>query len=150
MQKIICAECECKYWIGNWASEKRCPNCGGTGEKKGLPCTECGKPIPPTNHQYPRKTCGPVCALARNARLARESREKRGLKRQAYIASPERETSLDAPLTKKRKCHDCGTETWDYRCPQCRAIWRAKNGADGLNGVADLFTAGRCYAEVGA
>lgn len=25
------------------------------------------------------------------------------------------------PLTKKRKCHDCGVETWDHRCDACRS-----------------------------
>ena len=27
----------------------------------------------------------------------------------------------------KRKCHDCGKPTDDYRCPECRRKWRLKN-----------------------
>lgn len=27
-----------------------------------------------------------------------------------------------------RRCHDCGKPTTDYRCPQCLAKWRHKNG----------------------
>lgn len=28
----------------------------------------------------------------------------------------------------KRKCHDCGRPTDDYRCPVCLRKWRQKNG----------------------
>ena len=28
---------------------------------------------------------------------------------------------------KKRKCHDCGRPTWDYRCAECLKIWREKH-----------------------
>lgn len=27
-----------------------------------------------------------------------------------------------------RRCHDCGRETWDYRCPACRAAFRRRHG----------------------
>lgn len=27
----------------------------------------------------------------------------------------------------KRKCHDCGMATWDYRCEKCRDKWRKKH-----------------------
>lgn len=29
-----------------------------------------------------------------------------------------------------RKCHDCGTFTYDYRCPDCLAKWREKHHVD--------------------
>lgn len=28
----------------------------------------------------------------------------------------------------RRRCHDCGKPTTDYRCPQCLAAFRARNG----------------------
>ena len=28
----------------------------------------------------------------------------------------------------RRKCHDCGRPTTDYRCPKCLAAFRARNG----------------------
>ena len=31
-------------------------------------------------------------------------------------------------MLSRRRCHDCGKATTDYRCPQCLAKWRAKNG----------------------
>lgn len=45
-------------------------------------------------------------------------------------------------LTNMRKCHnkECGTKTWDYYCDKCRANMRAREGATGLNGEAELFS----------
>lgn len=61
-----------------------------------------------------------------------------------------REEAKTANLVPTRKCHDCGKVTWNYRCDKCRAKWRARNGADALYGLADLFTGGHCYADVPA
>lgn len=36
-----------------------------------------------------------------------------------------------------RKCHDCGRPTVDFRCPPCRAKWRAKNGLAPIKSVFD-------------
>ena len=36
-----------------------------------------------------------------------------------------------------RKCHDCGRPTVDFRCPPCRAKWRAKNGLAPMKSVFD-------------
>jgi DNA-directed RNA polymerase subunit M/transcription elongation factor TFIIS len=149
MQKITCRACQAAYWIPNWLSKKDCPSCGGAGiEAAKRNCSECGKAMVPSRSKFAAKTCGKVCSLAREARKAREKRQERGLTRQAVLASSRERKSLDAPLNAMRRCHDCGEATWDYRCPVCRAKWRAMNGADGLNGLADLFTAGRCFADV--
>ena len=34
---------------------------------------------------------------------------------------------LDRPAP-SRKCHDCGTPTWDYRCAECQDAWKLKHG----------------------
>lgn len=38
----------------------------------------------------------------------------------------------DKPLNPPRKCHDCGRETYDYRCESCGEKWRKRN--DTLSG----------------
>lgn len=37
----------------------------------------------------------------------------------------------------KRKCHDCGKPTPDYRCPACLEKWRLKNGVPMKSVVSD-------------
>ena len=37
----------------------------------------------------------------------------------------------------RRTCHDCGRPTVDFRCPPCRAKWRAKNGLAPVKSVFD-------------
>ena len=147
MQRIKCTACQHRYWIRNLVERVACPRCGGTGDAPVRPCSDCGAVIASTGQKYARKTCGPLCSLAREARKAREKREKRGLKRRAASALPKPKDRYDEPLTKKRKCHDCGAETTDYRCDSCRALWRAKNNASGLSGLSDLFTGGYCYSD---
>ena len=36
-----------------------------------------------------------------------------------------------------RKCHDCGRPTTDFRCPSCRAKFRAKHGLAPMRSVFD-------------
>lgn len=36
----------------------------------------------------------------------------------------------------RRRCHDCGKPTTDYRCPKCLAKFRARNGVS-VNGAKD-------------
>jgi len=40
-----------------------------------------------------------------------------------------------------RRCHDCGRPTADYRCPKCRARWRARNGVSPSAGEDEEFYA---------
>lgn len=44
------------------------------------------------------------------------------------VPNPLEYESLQPITMKKRKCHDCGRLTWDYRCPECLSKWRAKHG----------------------
>ena len=37
-------------------------------------------------------------------------------------------TDKEYMRSRMRKCHDCPTLTWDYRCPECTAKWRKKHG----------------------
>ena len=64
-----------------------------------------------------------------------EARERRKINRERFRAKlrEERATSKVAglgpstPLTKKRKCHDCGRATWNYRCNRCRERFEVKH-----------------------
>ena len=38
----------------------------------------------------------------------------------------------DYMKSRMRKCHDCQTLTWDYRCPACAQKWRSKHGISPL------------------
>jgi len=128
MQRTICPDCGCKYWRTTLKDGRICPSCGGTGNAEHK-CSECPTLIPGSAYANMRKTCSHKCALAREARLAREKREERGLKRKARDARNRPAHNLPSTL---RKCHDCGCPTTDYRCASCRATWRCKHGVEGL------------------
>lgn len=44
--------------------------------------------------------------------------------------SPKKEPVRNSTQTmiQKRRCHDCGCLTWDYRCQDCLTKWRLKHG----------------------
>ena len=39
-----------------------------------------------------------------------------------------------AGMLSRRRCHDCGKPTTDYRCPSCLAAWRRRNGVPAAGG----------------
>lgn len=41
-------------------------------------------------------------------------------------------TDKEFMKSRMRKCHDCQTLTWDYRCPACAQKWRSKHGVSPL------------------
>lgn len=41
-------------------------------------------------------------------------------------------TDKEFMKSRMRKCHDCPTLTWDYRCPACAQKWRSKHGVSPL------------------
>ena len=50
-------------------------------------------------------------------------------KRGQVVAPPveeEDDENVRVYTPKKRKCHDCGAPTWDYRCQECQSKWRTK------------------------
>ena len=63
------------------------------------------------------------------SRIAREIGRTRG----ACGARSMRLRGLYVPggggvVINSRRCHDCGRQTSDYRCPKCLAKWRKKHG----------------------
>ena len=134
----------------------RCTACGATVEsilakrKRFCALKSCGKEFMPEHSQ--QRTC---CARHGNL-YNRQEQNRRRADKFGYAPSAPRddenahvvEEGPDTPLYSPRRCHDCGEATTDYRCAPCRAKWRAKHGADGLNGLAELFTAGHCFADV--
>lgn len=70
---------------------------------QGRTCKVCGKTFMPKKQKS-------ICC-------SEECRKK--------FYSPFREPE---PITCKRKCHDCGKPTTNYRCPLCLAKWKRKHG----------------------
>jgi hypothetical protein len=56
-------------------------------------------------------------------------------KRKAQEEEPPAETMS------RRRCHDCGKPTTDYRCPSCLAAWRRRNGVSSRGEDEDIYTA---------
>ena len=90
-------------------------------------CPMCGKPALIDKQGRERKYCSPACAKAGNNKIRREKKR----------------AGQDFGLG-KRRCHDCGKPTTDYRCPACLKAWRLKNGVplDGDAGYGDAFAGG--------
>lgn len=40
----------------------------------------------------------------------------------------DKKVNADYLETQKRKCHDCGRPTWNYRCRECLAKHHKKHG----------------------
>lgn len=39
----------------------------------------------------------------------------------------------------KRKCHDCGRPTYDYRCARCRRKWQIRNDAPSDAEIQNMY-----------
>lgn len=110
----------------------KCQICGGGYIMRGAKARTCG-----------RRDCIKemrVRDLAEVRRLRKEARLR--IKPEEEMLGPE------TPMMPTRKCHDCGCETYDYRCDRCRAKFRARNGASGLSGISDLFHCGHINVAV--
>lgn len=58
-----------------------------------------------------------------------------------------RDTAAKAPFSpKKRKCHDCGAPTWDYRCADCQKIWKTRHGIPTTEGASPIDEG--CYGGI--
>lgn len=61
-----------------------------------------------------------------------------GRKGKAMPVRDERKTALaEKRGLGLRKCHDCGRPTVDFRCPPCKAAWRARHGLAPMRSVFD-------------
>jgi len=68
------------------------------------------------------------------------SRSARACETRAGLLGLKRRSSQERKrpdMLSRRRCHDCGRPTTDYRCPACLAAWRRRNGVPGAGGEAD-------------
>lgn len=103
-------------------------------------CPVCGSDT--TELPGGRVYCCAVCAKIGKARR----------KAQRRLAAKERKLQGQCALPKptaiqRRKCHDCGCPTSDYRCPACLKAWRQKHGVSGDADVDELFAGVACLSD---
>jgi len=146
--------CLCGHWIKVNGDAGTCAHCGRT-------LAEVREHHRKENHARAsdRETLRAINArrcerrkeISRMVAECRRIDQERGRGKSAAPQTP-RVTSTgegpNKPLGKMRRCHDCGTMTWNYRCAKCRAIWRAKHGAGGLYDPAAGFRGGEVEHEV--
>jgi len=114
------------YFIPRIANQKFCcDDCRVEHKKKyGLNlernCVICGKSF--ITKSYGQTCCSYVC----RKKLA-ESKEN----------------LTPTGMLPKRKCHDCGKPTYNYRCDKCLKKWRERWGVG--SGIVDVLDAYKCY-----
>lgn len=120
-----CLECRRKTMV-----QSICPKCKKIFYKKSnfqIFCSECieeGKIGGYCYHICHR--CGdpfkaPLRADGKSfERVCNECKEKR----KAEAAAARKKTANIYIKMKKRRCHDCGTPTYNYRCDKCREKWQ--------------------------
>jgi hypothetical protein len=86
---------------------------------KGSRICLCGHWIAVVNGAGVCANCGRTLEQVREH--DRERSAKRLRKRRAEKRKEVAEEGPDTPLYPMRRCHDCGVETWDYRCQKCQA-----------------------------
>lgn len=91
-------------------------------EREPRVCLECGEPIPETRHPM-CKTCSDSCQHKRSDRQRNGDLRRRG----ADVKYARRRGEPTSPGT--RLCAGgCGRRINDYRCPECWAKLRTKEG----------------------
>jgi len=147
-------KCICGHYIKVMNGAGVCAHCGRTLEQ--VRANDRGKNnVRASNRETSRAINARRCERRKEiSRMVAECRridQERGRGKSAAPQTP-RVTSTgegpDRPLGAMRRCHDCGSPTWDYRCPKCRAKWRAKNGAGALYDAAAGFRGGEVEHEV--
>ena len=99
-----------------------CPVCGQTFYKKNPRqtfCSECIKSAKASGYRY--RIC-PKCKKLFKALHAER------ICRECCIVRTAADTKNESANTyikmKKRRCHDCGKPTYNYRCDKCREKWQ--------------------------
>ena len=146
-----CETCGARYWI-NGPGPCFADGCSGHLKRVAKPrvmkrCEVCGKSF--VVLCYGQRACAGRCT----AKLREKEHRVRTLdalrkaqaesKRQARFRGEYGECwEYKTPLTNMRKCHTCGKPTWNWNCDVCRGKMMVKEGANGLNGEAELFSGG--------
>lgn len=100
-------------------------------------CPVCGEDI--TDLHGGRRYCSLDCSKIGEVRRQMKKRLAAKERRLKGECAPAKATEI-----LRRKCHDCGRPTSDYRCPACLRAWRQKHGVpvDGEAGYGDAFAGG--------
>lgn len=100
-------------------------------------CAVCGADI--TDLPGRRRYCGLKCSKIGEMRRRLKNRQAAKERKEQGQPAPPKPTAIQ-----RRKCHDCGCPTSDYRCPACLRAWRIKNGVnqDGGADDAECFSGG--------
>lgn len=136
MPKFKCDTCQAVYWRPK-SGPCLSPMCAGTLVKQPDPvkqqCEVCGKRF--TVFAAGQRACPGVCTTKlrkREDRLRTRGDERRAMAYELRKAElRDAPADLRTPLMPMRKCHDCGAETWDYRCAKCRGQHMRKHGVLG-------------------
>ena len=105
-------------------------------------CAVCGADI--TDLPGGRRYCGLKCSKI--GEMRRRLKNRQAAKERKLQGKP---APLKPYTIQRRKCHDCGTPTSDYRCPACLRKWRLKHGVaqDGGEDYGDLFAGVACLSD---
>lgn len=125
------------------ASLGKCPQCGKDVDLEGRSiCPQCRLRLANAARVRREKRrseglcqyCGKA-KVAQGQAMCRECLDKKKSRR--LNPGQQNSQSVKPKMTMKllkptigyvRVCHDCGRATSDYRCPECRKKWLAKNG----------------------
>ena len=105
-----------------------------------------GEPWTPEEDAILRKMAASGATWAETAKAV-GGRSVRGCEMRARLLGVSRATRKkpeEPPppdMLSRRKCHDCGKPTTDYRCPACLAAWRRRNGVSSRGEDEDIYTA---------
>ncbi len=88
-----------------------------------LVCPICGKRF--AKRHGTQRYCGPLCA--REAIRRQHAEDQRG--RRNALRAQEKAADVAAPGG-KRRCHDCGRPTFNYRCEKCWAKLRGRTDVE--------------------
>lgn len=88
-----------------------------------LVCPFCGKRF--VKSYSTQRYCGRACA----GEAIRRQRAKYQRARREAIRAEEKPADA-AELGGKRRCHDCGRPTWNYRCEKCWAKLRSRTDVE--------------------
>lgn len=121
MPILICQQCGRMFEVKRYFAEtaKYCSKeCKDKAAQTRAPqkCKCCGKLFPAKGHAV---FCDKACSYAFRA----------GVSREEWIAE---HPQSDQSTLFKRKCHDCGKPTNNYRCPACWEKLRSNSEIDGI------------------
>lgn len=131
-KRYCCRACKSR---ANWLRRKLksghtyCHMCGKVVEKGGTVCAACKALAQPMVQQGYKleELRRQVCTICGQSFAYVSKVSGNGGQRTVcdLCASSTKPQKYCAP---KRKCHDCGRPTNNYRCPRCLSKWRIKNG----------------------